>query len=174
MITNEQYEQLRADLATLSHEAREMNDRMSGLAGALTDVSELQVAQLRTSTRVEQVAKGAATKDDLAELQRQRRRALRNFYVAVATAIVAALAVGVGGIAATAAYSRQQEDFRHTQYDNCQSRNRQLAGSRDLTNKLIAAETKSTDTATAQELIKDLNDAQARVHPVDCSNLLSK
>lgn len=174
MITNEQYEILRRDLATLSEETREMNERMSGLAGALTDVGDLQAAQLRTTRRVEQVAQGTVTKAELAALQRQRSNAMRNLYAALGTVVVAAMAIGVGGLAASRAYAHQQTVLRRAQYDNCMVRNVQLAGSRALTDKLILAETKSTDTATAQDLIRDLNEAKAKAQPIDCSNLLKK
>lgn len=170
---------LRQELHLLNERSQSMTEEMSSLAGALISVNQLQERQrdieraARTaSTRVEEVAARSATKDDIDELNRQRRRAVRNLYIAVSTGTVAVLMVGIGGIAAATAYTDSQHRFLQIQYNNCMTRNKITAGSRALTGQLIEAEQHSLDPVTAAKLITALRQAENHQGQVDCSTLL--
>lgn len=170
---------LRQELGHLSDRTADLSNKMSGLAGALESVSQLQVDQrkivataVRASSRVEEVAARSATKDDVAEITRQRRRAVRNFYVALISGTIAVLTIGIGGVAAATAYHQQQQRFQRIQYTNCVQRNQYAGASRNLVQELISAEQESLDAATAQKLIAALRDAQAKQRVISCDELL--
>lgn len=176
---SEDFELLREDLKVLTERSLTMNQELASLAGALADVNELQQQQRSiektakvAASRVEEVAANSATRDDLAEIQRQRRTAVRNWYIALSIAVLCVLAIGIGGVAAATAYSHQQDRFMKAQYSNCMSRNESAASSRALIADLIDAEQSSIDSKTAAQLISALRQAEANSSHINCTNLL--
>lgn len=170
---------LRHELGLLNERSIDMNSKLGSLSGALESVAQLQADQrmieatARTaSTRVEEVAARSATKDELNELNRQRRRAVRNLYIAIGSGTIAVLMVGIGGIAAATAYNDSQNRFLRTQFDNCTVRNQATVAGRQLVDDLIRAEQHSVDPNTAGQLIATLKQAEGSQVLVDCSNLL--
>lgn len=170
---------LRRELGHLSDRTADLGGKMGGLAGALESVTQLQADQrkieataVRASSRVEELAARSATKEELAEVSRQRRRAVRNFYIALISGSVAVLTIGIGGIAAATAYHDQQQRYQRAQYSNCEQRSVSAAASRGLITELIAAEQQSVDPATAQKLITALRDLQSKQSGIDCTKLL--
>lgn len=173
------FEGLREDLRVLTARSLTMNQELAALSGALVHVNELQAQQHTieqtakvAANRVEEVAANSATLDDLAELQRQRRIAVRNWYIALAVSFLCVLAIGIGGVAASTAYSHQQDRFAHAQYNNCVTRNKSAAASRGLIADLIKAEQSSIDPATATQLITALRQAEATSGVANCDALL--
>lgn len=172
---------LRQEVAHLNDNALRMNREVGTLAGALESVAQLQVEQSAIKAtaataydRVEQVAAASATKTDLAELSVQRRRAVRNLYVAFAFGALGVLGIGVGGIAAATAYNNQQTVFRHAQYTNCVTRNGQTAAAQRLYTTLLDVELHNPDQQVAAPLIQALREAQAKAQQADCANLLKR
>jgi hypothetical protein len=164
---------LRQELVALNARAGQMNGELSQLSGALVHVSQLQEQARQTNQRVEQVAARAATHDDIAEIQRQRRRATRNLYAALTAGLAAVLAVGIGGVSAATAYRHQQDRAARNSYSNCQIRNSSTLASRGLIDALIKAEEHSPD-PSAPAVVAALHDAQSKQLVVNCENLLKK
>jgi hypothetical protein len=170
---------LRQELVHLSERTADLGGKMGGLAGALESVTQLQIDQrkieataVRASSRVEEVAAQSATKDELAEIGHQRRRAVRNLYIALITGTLAVLTIGLGGVAAATAYHDQQRHFQRAQYDNCIARNESATATRGLIRDLIQAERASIDPPTAARLIQALQAAEAKTASISCANLL--
>jgi hypothetical protein len=178
-VNEHDFELLRDDLKILTERSATMNQELSSLAGALVHVNELQQQQQKiektariAATRVEEVAANSATRDDLAEIQSQRRRAVRNWYIALIVSVLCVMTIGIGGVAAATAYHDQQVRFQKTQYNNCVLRNQSASATRNLIGDLIQAERSSIDPPTANRLITALQAAEAKQALVSCSSLL--
>jgi hypothetical protein len=104
-VNEHDFELLRDDLKILTERSATMNQELSSLAGALVHVNELQQQQQKiektariAATRVEEVAANSATRDDLAEIQSQRRRAVRNWYIALIVSVLCVIPRPAGAL----------------------------------------------------------------------------